>query len=725
MELRSILELLWKMRRVVIMTFAAVFVVVVVGSLLITPWYKVGARVLLENPRAASTLLESLDLDYDSSKASISDTDKANQIALASMQSVASKVVSELKLTRKRIRYQLLDLLPFSGAILKAVGIDERVTHKPVSPREFVGGSTLARIFPRPYVEISQFQDTDILEVTAVSTDIDEAVRIANSTAEAMVQAEIGRTKRDFAFVGAFISENLEKARQDYLAVLKATEEFIDTHKALDLESETEAVVDRMAALKQSIENTESMIAETETKMGMVKSRLSSVPMYRKSSATEASLAQTQKEALQELYLDLAEVRAKYTAEHPAVIAIRNKIDSLKEMLEEAEQRVDGTDTLTIHPVYQVFEEELTDYEINLTGLKKKREILPKTLAKYESYIPEIVRKQNALDELVYEATAAKSIYDSLLKLRYQAKAVQSLAVAGISIVERAVVPGPGERSKQKHPDFFLSVITAVLLGAFFSLGSGLLAAYVDDTIRTKEDLKLFAELTVLGVIPMTGRNGLQDIRSAPAGSATAEAIRMVRDSICFALEGSDSKSLVITSAVPGEGKTFLAAGAAVSAAKSGKKVLLMDCNMIHPAVHSCFDLPNEQGLTEFLGGIASEEDVQKSTEVEGLTIVPAGTARDDAGALLESERMRRLIETMGNKYDLVVLDAPAFQASYDGVILGKWSEGAVFVVAESSTPRSLLSSMLDAFGRVGVNVAGAVLNKTVQLPSLTMKKLS
>jgi capsular exopolysaccharide synthesis family protein len=215
-------------------------------------------------------------------------------------------------------------------------------------------------------------------------------------------------------------------------------------------------------------------------------------------------------------------------------------------------------------------------------------------------------------------------------------------------------------------------------------------------------------------VLPKLGtghRNGLSSpvITRSPR-SAASEAYRTLRTNLQFSSLDRDIKTVLITSAGAGEGKTTIVANLGVAAAESGKQVLLVDCDLREPALHKVFDLSPAPGLT----GALLEHDSQppiRSTSVLGLSVVTAGEVPPNPAEFVASERLGRMLDQLREQFDLVIVDSPPAGLAADAAVLSARVDGVVLVVSAGRTRRDLARHAREQLDRVGAHLLGAVLN--------------
>jgi capsular exopolysaccharide synthesis family protein len=197
---------------------------------------------------------------------------------------------------------------------------------------------------------------------------------------------------------------------------------------------------------------------------------------------------------------------------------------------------------------------------------------------------------------------------------------------------------------------------------------------------------------------------------SAPNSSA-AEAYRAVRTNLIFSHAVRELKTLVITSSAPAEGKTLTSCNLAAAFAQQGLRVLLVDCDLRKSRVHRVFGLPREPGLTEVVLGYATEAQAIRETSVEGLSVLASGTSPPNPSELLGGVRMRALIASLRERFDLVIFDTPPTLAAADAAVLGAVVDGAVMVVRAGQTELGAAQDALHQLLTVGTRVVGCMLN--------------
>ncbi|MED0752695.1 CpsD/CapB family tyrosine-protein kinase [Bacillus amyloliquefaciens] len=207
-------------------------------------------------------------------------------------------------------------------------------------------------------------------------------------------------------------------------------------------------------------------------------------------------------------------------------------------------------------------------------------------------------------------------------------------------------------------------------------------------------------------------RRGLAQISVLHHKSLVAEQYRTIRTNIEFSSVQTHLRSILVTSSVPGEGKSFSAANLAAVFAQQEKKVLLVDADLRKPTIHETYQLENVQGLTNVLVGNASLGETVQKTLIDNLYVLTSGPTPPNPAELLSSKAMGELIQEMYSRYSLVIFDSPPLLAVADGQILANQTDGSVLVVLSGKTKMDTVQKAKDALQQSKAKLLGALLNK-------------
>lgn len=313
---------------------------------------------------------------------------------------------------------------------------------------------------------------------------------------------------------------------------------------------------------------------------------------------------------------------------------------------------------------------------------------------------------QGRIDILEGKKTAWQSSYGQYLNALNGANATNVLTV-----VQPAVEP-----NSPFSPNVSQNVLFAALAGIILAIAAIFLLEYLDDTVKSGEDLDRLANAPSLGFIPrMSSIKTHLDalITARQPRSPIAEAYRVVRTNLQFSGIENPGGAFVITSAAPGEGKSTTAVNLGIALAQAGKRVVLVDADLRRPSIHKFFQMTNDRGLSSLLlPDGASLEHVLRPTGIEGLSILTSGVIPPNPSELLASPKMQELIEQLRTKNDMIIFDTPPVLVVADTVILAKRVAGVVFVVEGGRTRSEVFRRATDTMRQVGVKIFGAVINK-------------
>jgi capsular exopolysaccharide synthesis family protein len=267
-------------------------------------------------------------------------------------------------------------------------------------------------------------------------------------------------------------------------------------------------------------------------------------------------------------------------------------------------------------------------------------------------------------------------------------------------------------------PRVLLNTLLAMLVGLLLAVGIAFLVEYLDDTLKSPEAVEAATGLPTLGtIIRMKGDEGRSPIYRLAAilypRSPAAEAYRTLRTNIEFASLDAPARTILVTSAIPGEGKTTTAANLAAVFAQAGHTTLLVDADLRKPGVHKIFDLPNTAGLTSLLRtDEARLQDVAQATDQEHLSVLTTGPLPPNPAELLRSTRMQTVLERLAASSEFVIVDSPPLQAVTDAAILSSLVDGTVLVVDAGRTRSGAVRNGREALAKVGARVLGVTLNR-------------
>jgi len=242
-------------------------------------------------------------------------------------------------------------------------------------------------------------------------------------------------------------------------------------------------------------------------------------------------------------------------------------------------------------------------------------------------------------------------------------------------------------------------------------VGLAFIVEYVDDTIRTPEDVKEFKPVALLGAVPQFKQGKIPLISTIDPNDPLYESYRKIRNHLKF-MDEKPLKSLLITCAGPGEGKSTTAVNMGISAAREGKKVVIIDTDLRRPSLHTHFDVSNARGVTDIIYGKTSVDDAIKPTQIQDLSIIPSGSPPSDPGRLIESDQMKQLVSHVRDRFDFVIMDSAPLLVKSDALMLAKYAESTIIVLESGKTTRHAIYELMGILESAKIKPLGFILNK-------------
>lgn len=415
---------------------------------------------------------------------------------------------------------------------------------------------------------------------------------------------------------------------------------------------------------------------------------------------------------LSELQTQLAEMKVKYGPDNPKVQEAQEKVSSIKGQVAESSKSL---------------EEKLkNEYERAV----REEKMLAAALAQAKG---EAIRQnQDAIQYnlLKGDVDTNKALYQDFLNKSNQAQAQVVEQQNNLRVIEPAQVPG-----SPVGPRRMFTILLSLLLSTAAGVGLAFLLDYLDNTIKTVEDVGRYAQLPALSVVPAVtgharrrlaskGRKALGNGASRHAESeaafqlatldnqsSAAEAYRVLRTSVLLSAAGRPPKTILVTSGQPGEGKTTTVVNTAISLAQMGASVLIIDCDLRRPTAHKVLGVDHAQGLSTYLSREAPLDELIHKLPIANLSLLPCGPVPPNPAELIISEKMKDMLSELAARYDHILIDSPPLINVTDPVILSTMVDGVILVVHGGKSTRDVVRRARQELSTVGAKIFGVVLN--------------
>jgi capsular exopolysaccharide synthesis family protein len=595
-----------------------------------------------------------------------------------------------------------------------------------VRARPAVETATLGIIGQEPAIDgllaglqVTRRELTDVIDVTYFSTEPAAAQRVVNATVQAFQSLNVqwarerSRRRREFLAEQLAQTDSMLERAQAELSSFRSRQQLASSHDKLAAEQSAVLALDSRAAELDADRQTFNSLQQ-QLKSGDEAGRADALR------ALATSPAMTDNPAVGNLYHQLLVYQDrldsmttgpwKAAPTNPDVIQLKGLAKSTQDKL---------VDAVNSHV-------KAIDARIASLGTLRRR-----TGASME-LLPAMAEEEARLSRRV---DALAGMGDEVRKDFQKARMAEEVEAGDVDVVDLADLP---------YAPLLSASAVKLALGLVLGLMLGLIIAYIlealNTSIRRPEDLEAVLHVPGLAVIPRitsgssNGRSRLRGLLGSPrkpgpsdAGALMSggqtfsigiEAFRNLRTSLIWSDGGEALKSLVVTSAAPGEGKTLTAANLAVTLAYDGLRVLLVDCDIRRPRVHGLFRMPRSPGLMELLttshhpsGDAVAASDAIRDTSIAGLSVLTCGALPSNAANLLSSTRMRVLLQELREQYDIIVLDTPPVLATADAGIVASLTDGVLLVVRAGTTDRNAAQRACQQLANVGARVVGTVLN--------------
>lgn len=296
----------------------------------------------------------------------------------------------------------------------------------------------------------------------------------------------------------------------------------------------------------------------------------------------------------------------------------------------------------------------------------------------------------------------AKRILEAAEMRLSTARMDKQIEIEPVKIWERAE-----KANNPSKPPVRTYLIMAAAVGLIIGVGLAFFIEYLDTSVKTLEDVERFLQIPVLAVVP----KGIPILLKIGGEHPDAEAYRILRANIEFKKPAPDANTLTLISGGPGEGKSTTLNNLAFTCAKGGYNVLVVDADLRRPSQNTFFDDDNSFGLTDYLTGKATIDQITRTTKIDNLSFIPSGQLPTDSIGILNSQRMTDMIQKVKSQYDLVFFDSPPILGVSDGSVLASEVDMTIMVVQHRRFPRAMLQRVKQAVHQVGGSLIGVVLN--------------
>ncbi len=577
-------------------------------------------------------------------------------------------------------------------AFVKAVGWDTGADGE-MAP-------TAAAGFLPGLVKSSYREMTRLIDVIARTTDPQISTKLANGYADEYLRMLLEQTTESTKAASQFLVEEAARLGEKMRLAEEAMQSFRERERAASLETmltEAQTTIDQTTA---GVQETEAFIRQLDADLAAVSGSGGDTELLLRlpSVGNDPRVAQLNMQ-IKALEQEMDEMSRRYREGHPAHTATKNRLSSSRGDLSR----------LAVEVVGQL-ETRRAQAEAQLEQLRAKR-------AEAEKRLLEITGKSVEYNTLARNLEADRALYDSVIARLKEVDVTSGLTDQSISIQERAMGAGPVPSQTLKY----------IVLGVFGGLAAGVAAAfglnYLDPSLRNIDQVEQRTGLGVVASVPLiknkgpsSGGGGLNLPAVKDRRGVVAEAFRTMRATLAMIAGRDKNRVFLITSAIPGEGKTFTSSNFAATLAQQGFRTLLIDADLRKPSVSKLFFNENiKPGLSEVLLGSATVSEAIVSTEVENLSVLPAGGIAPNPSELLAQPAFAEMVRALRDQYDRIVIDSSPVLAVRDPLLLGASVDASCLIVRSGHSPAKATIQAVRLLSESDAPVSGVVLNSVRQ----------
>ena len=508
------------------------------------------------------------------------------------------------------------------------------------------------------------------------------AKEATNALAEEYIRQSIEKKNKEAERTLNFVDNQLKLITENLKGSAIKLEEFKKNSNTVNLSAKAENIIRQMS-------DAEGKLAEISIQEEMlsglykqVKSGKSLESITIGGSDMEKTALPTMIQKLQDAIIKKKILREDYTEMYPDVRKLRKTITQLKSVI------VSTIKNLT-------------------SNIKERKALLEKSIAKQQKQLNTLPADERMFGQLQRKFAVNEKIYSYLLEKRSETAIIKASTVSKNRIIDSALVPEDPIKPKRK-----LIVLVGLILGLIVGIALAFLRAFLDDRIKTEEDItKVTQDIPLLGTIPHIKEFSDKVMVFLSPKSAVAESYRNLRTNLQFMTNFSKAHVIAITSTVGGEGKTTNCINLGGIMSMAGKKTIILNLDMRKPTLHEKFDLKNVQGMSTLLSGNVHLSSIIQQTAHENLDIISSGPIPPNPSELIQSEFMPLILEKLKEMYDVIILDTPPIGLVTDARTLMHFADTSIYVVRANHSKKAFLKSIVQLSKQKEIKGMGILFN--------------
>jgi len=675
---REYLRVLYKHRWMILAVIAVMVTVVTVATLRMTPVYEASSRLEINGEMPDLTSLRDL--------FTIMPTDEEflqTQVRILQSDDLAMQTVRALRLH---------DRPEFS---VRPASSKNTAPFSPVEEVQLIGAF-------KNGLNVQLIRSSRLVELKYISADPKLAADIVNAHADTYIETNFRKKYESTVQASDWMAGQLKELRLKMEKTHEALVNYEKNNQIFAVSDGQNVTMQKLSELSRELTLAQSERYSRESQWRLVQSRrLDDLP-----AVAQNAFIQTLQQRQAELNDQMAEARSTYGPKYPKVLQLERQLEELQRQLDAEKQKVANR----IESEYQAAIQRESLLRGAVEGQKNEANVMNARLVEYN-----LLKRE-------YETN--QQLYENLLQRLKEAGISAGLRSNNVHVVDRARPPLEPIRPR-KLLNISVSLMVGVLLGCILALFN----EYLDNSVKTPEEVEHLVNLPALGIIPsvasVNGRSA-QRVLPGPESKAStsdlativhpqsvvSEAYRALRTSILLSTSKHPPQVILITSGQPREGKTTTALNLAITLAQRGDRVVLIDSDLRRPRVHRAFQMTNQTGLSSYLAGASTIDQIVKPvSRLPNLFVITAGPTPPNPAELLSSEPVTALFDELRRQFDFVVLDSPPAITVADAMILAAHADGVIIVAHGGVTTRDSLRHARKLLSAANARMLGVVLN--------------
>ena len=555
-------------------------------------------------------------------------------------------------------------------------------------------------------LSVRRVPNSRLLDVTFESTDAQLAARVVNAHIENFKEDNFRSRYQAIAQASSWLSDQLDELKLKVQHSEDARLEYERKNQIWELDDKQNISTQRLSDINKELTDAQSERMKRQALYEFAKSGNSdSVPELRSDVVLQDLVKKRG-----DLNEQASDALAQYGPNFPKVQRLRGQLKEIDQLISDEKK--------------SVIDQMGNDYN----AARQREMLLTQALDQQKIETNQMSERLVEYNILKREAEANKTLYDGMLTKLKEANIAGALKSSNIRVVDPAMIPSTPTRPAKAR-----NIGLAFIVGLVGGIGLALLREYLDNTVKTPDDVESLSRLPSLAVVPAfsesngNGRRGLLKGVSSNGydkrielvaqhfpKSQMSEAFRALRTALLLSQADHPPQVILVTSALPREGKTTAAANLAVTFAQLGDRTLLVDADLRKPGVGRLLNMTDGKyaGLSSYLAGVSSLDLVTvPHTSIPNLAAIPTGPLPPNPADLLSSHKLADAIAELRTKFKFIIIDSPPIMAATDAVILSVQADGVLIVVRSGETPKEAFTRTRDLLISVKCRMLGVVLN--------------